>query len=137
MQRLYKNRRCSKLLGNGNWKNWQQWQVNVKYLEELMPDYNFFSNIPQEIRDSLREDSSSNPFNSDEEILSYPDEDNADNSLTANPLSEESQEEFSNLSWHFPGSVRYNLPVRHNGVFQDIEKGEQEESFLSLFSLSP
>jgi hypothetical protein len=102
-----------------NWKNWRQWQVNVKYLEELMPNYNFFSNIPQEIRDSLKEDSSSNPFLSNEESIIFPTEDDWDNSLTANLLSEEDQNDFSDSLWHYPRRTSYNLPIGHNSVFQD------------------
>ncbi len=47
-------------LPNGvtNWNNWQQWRVNVDYLEELT-GYDFLSNVPEEIQEILETDSSS------------------------------------------------------------------------------
>lgn len=47
-------------LPNGvtNWNSWQQWRVNVDYLEELT-GYDFLSNVPEEIQDILETDSSS------------------------------------------------------------------------------
>jgi DNA/RNA endonuclease G, NUC1 len=47
-------------LPNGvtNWKNWQQWRVNVDYLEALT-GYDFLSNLPEEIQEVIETDSSS------------------------------------------------------------------------------
>ena len=41
-----------------NWNDWQQWRVNVDYLEELT-GYDFLSNLPEEIQEILETDSSS------------------------------------------------------------------------------
>jgi DNA/RNA endonuclease G (NUC1) len=50
----------SGFLPNGvtNWENWQQWRVNVDYLEELT-GYDFLSNLPEEIQEVIETDSSS------------------------------------------------------------------------------
>ncbi|XZN92612.1 MAG: DNA/RNA non-specific endonuclease [Microcoleus sp.] len=47
-------------LPNGvtNWNDWQQWRVNVDYLEELT-GYDFLSNVPEEIQEIIETDSSS------------------------------------------------------------------------------
>lgn len=43
-----------------NWEYWQQWRVDVKYLEELT-NYDFLSNVPKKIQNMIEPDSSSNP----------------------------------------------------------------------------
>jgi len=47
-------------LPNGvtNWNEWQQWRVNVDYLEELT-GYDFLSNVSEEIQEIIETDSSS------------------------------------------------------------------------------
>lgn len=49
-------------LPNGviDWKNWQQWQVSIDYLEELT-GYDFLSNVPEEIQTAI-EGEHKNPF---------------------------------------------------------------------------